>query len=197
MDIPETKLEILTLGRFSISFDGKPVATDWPDETIKVFFCSLLSPLDLYFTYDRICRSMLGVPATQTSRGRLAEDIIRPLNSFLIKELGFNPLIAGPENIRIDQQRIHVDALEFHSAVVEGIRLLSLGKHSAASEEFSRADSLYAGSYLPEMPGKIISNTRNELESLYRYAVMKNIRKAAVRLTRTTQRVPAQIRRVA
>lgn len=170
--MPDTTLEILTLGRFGISVDGKPVATEWPDEKVKGLFCSLLSPLDLYFTWDRICRSMLGVPATRSSKCELEEIFIRPLNSFLIKELGFNPLIAGHENIRIDQQRIHLDALEFYSTVVEGLSLLSLGNNAAALENLTRANSLYAGCYLPGIPGKIIKNTRNDLESLYRTAVM-------------------------
>jgi hypothetical protein len=170
MDIPVTMLEIRTLGRFSISVAGKPVATVWPDESVKMLFCSLLSPLDLFFTYDRICRAMLGVPATETSRRRLDETFIRPLNTFLIRELGFTPVITGQENIRIDKHHIHIDALEFHSTVVEGLRLLSLGDNDAALEKLSRANSLYAGSYLPGMDGKIIANTRNDLESLYQTA---------------------------
>lgn len=176
MNIPGTTLKIVTLGCFSITVAGKPVATDWPDETLKVFFCSLLSPLDLYFTWDRICRSMLGVPATRTSRRRLEEIFIRPLSSFLLKELGFNPLIAGHENIRIDQKRIHIDALEFHSSFVEGLRLLSLSNYAAALEKFSKANSLYAGSYLPGMSGKIIESTRKDLESFYRTAFMDGVR---------------------
>jgi hypothetical protein len=173
MNIPDTKLQILTLGRFSISLNGKPVATDWPDETIKIFFCSLISPLDLYFTWDRICRSMLGVPETRTSRRKLEEALIRPLNSFLIRELGFTPLVAGLESIKINQQRIYVDAMEFHTAAVEGLRLLSLGNSGAALDKLDRAKTLYAGSYLPEIPGKIINNTRIELESLYQTAVLE------------------------
>jgi len=173
-----TTLEILTLGRFSVSINGNPVAATWPDETIKIFFCSLISPLDLYFTWDRICRSMLGVPETRASRRQLEEVLIRPLNSFLIKEFGFTPLIAGLESIRIDQQRIYVDAMEFHNAVTEGFKLISLGNRAAAFEKLGRAKSLYAGSYLPGIPGKIINNTRNELESLYRTAVMEIVPKA-------------------
>jgi hypothetical protein len=192
MKIPETPLEIRTLGRFSISVNGRLVATEWPDETVKVLFCSLLSPLDLYFTWDRICRSMLGVPATITSRHQLDETCIQPLNSFLIKELGFNPLIAGHEGIRIDLQGIHVDAHEFYSNVLEGLRLLSLAKHVAALEKFSRANSLYAGNYLPGIPGKIIENTRSDLESLYRTAVMDGIRHA-----RTAKHFPARLHRAA
>jgi len=172
MNIPDTPLEIRTLGRFSISADGKPVATVWPDETIKIFFCSLLSPLDLYASWDRICRSVLGVSETRACRRQLEESYVRPLNSYLIKELGFNPLITGREGIRIDQQRIQVDAFEFYNTVLEGLRLLSLTNHAAAAEKFSRAKSLYAGSYLPGMPGKIIASTRKDLESLYRTAVM-------------------------
>jgi hypothetical protein len=172
MNMPDTTLEILTLGCFSISVEGKPVARDWPDETVKVFFCSLLSPLDLYFTWDRVCRSMLGVPETRTSRRQLEELFIRPLNNFLIKELGFNPIIAGREDIRINQQCIHVDVLDFHKTAVEGLRLLSLGNHTAALEQLSRAKSLYAGCYLPGISGKIINNTRNELEALYQSVVM-------------------------
>jgi hypothetical protein len=175
MNIPDTTLEILTLGRFSISAGEKPVATDWPDEAVKVLFCSLLSPLDLYFTWDRICRSMWGVPETPANKRRLEEIIIRPLKSFLIKELGFNPLITGQEGIRIDHQRIHVDALEFHSSVVEALRLVSLGNHAAALDKFRKADLLYAGSYLPGMPGIIIEHARTELESVYHNAVMDAI----------------------
>jgi two-component SAPR family response regulator len=173
MNKPDSTLEIQTLGRFSILVNGKPVATDWPDETVKVLFCSLLSPLDLYVTWDRICRSMWGVPATRASRRRLEEIFSRHLNSFLIKELDFNPLITSQDGIRIDQQRIHVDAYEFHSTAVEGLRLLSRGNRAAASEQFSRAKSLYGGIYLPGINGKIIENTRNDLESLYLNAILE------------------------
>jgi hypothetical protein len=174
MNIHDTTVNILTLGRFSVSYNGKPVVSDWPDETIKVFFCSLISPLDLYFTWDRICRSMLGVPETRSSRRQLEELLIRPLNSFLIRELGFTPLVASLDSISINQKRIYVDAREFQSAVVEGLRQLSLGDHAAAHIKLDRAMTLYAGSYLPGIHGKIIANTRNELESLYRTASMES-----------------------
>ena len=177
MNSPDATLKILTLGRFSIFAEGKPVAKEWPNETLKELFCSLLSPLDLYFSWDRICRSMWGVPATRTSRRLLEESLIRPLNRFLIKELGFNPLIFGYEGIQIDHKRIHIDAVEFHSAVVEGIRLLSLDDRPAALDNLNRADSLYAGNYLPGMQGKIIENARNDLRSLYRTAVIKSVTK--------------------
>lgn len=172
MDIPGNTLEILTLGRFSISLNGNPVAANWPDESIKSFFCSLLSPLDLYFTWDRICRSIWNVPVTRTSRRRLEENIIRPLNIFLTRELGFNPLVAGKDGIRIDQRGVHIDAHEFHSTVVEGLGLLTLGNYAAALEKLKRSDVLYAGSYLPGMSGKIIENARRDLDSLYRTAVL-------------------------
>jgi hypothetical protein len=175
MNKPVYALGIQTLGRFSVSVDGRAVANVWPDEAIKVFFCSFLSPLDLYFTWDRICRSFLSVAETRSSRRQLEELYLRPLNHFLLKELGFNPLIAGAEGIRIDPQGIYVDVFEFHHAVVEGISLMSLGNHDDAREKFSRANLLYAGSYLPGMPGKIIENTRLELESLYRTAVKDGV----------------------
>jgi hypothetical protein len=171
MNNSDTTLEIRTLGRFSISIDGKQVAAEWPAETIKVLFCSLLSPLDLYSTWDRICRSMWDVPETKTNRHQLEELFIRPLNSFLIKELGFSPLITGHEGIRINRKRMHLDVLDFYRAVVEGNSLLSNGNHGAAAAKFRRADSLYVGNYLPGMPGKTIENTRNGIELLYRTAV--------------------------
>jgi len=174
MGIPETTLEISTLGRFSISVDGKPVATEWPNETVKIFFCSLLSPLDLYVTWDRICRAILGAPDTRVRRRRLENTFIRPLNSFLVKELGYTLLVTGRDGIRIEQQGIHVDAIEFHRAVVEALRLLSVGSHAAALEKINLANSLYGGSYLPGISGKIIDNTRNELESLYNMALLGN-----------------------
>ena len=175
MDEPVTTLKIQTLGRFSINRDGKPVATDWPDESLKVFFCSLLSPLDLYFSWDRICRSMWEIPTVSISKHQLKERFLRPLGMFLVKELGFNPLIEDPEGIRIDRQGVHVDAREFYSTVLEGLRLSSFADNSAAREKFNRANVLYTGSYLPGIPGKITENARRDLEALYRTAVMDAI----------------------
>lgn len=175
MNIPDTTLEIETMGRFNISVDGISVATNWPDETVKVFFCSLLSPLDLFFSWDRICRSMLDEPESRNSRRRLDEICVRPLNRFLLKALGFNPVVAIPEGIKIDPLGIHVDAHEFYSSALEGLRLLSIHDRSGALVEFDRAASLYAGSYLPELSGKIIEHTRYDLESLYQTAVVKNL----------------------
>ncbi len=192
MNVPDTTLKIQTLGRFSVSVAGKPVAADWPDETLKVLFCSLLSPLDLFFSWDRICRSMMGVTATRASRRQLEETFIRPLVRYLIKELGFNPIITEPEGLRIDQQGIHVDAFEFYNTALDGLRLLSLENRTAAFEKFTKANALYTGSYLPGIEGKIIASTRNDLESIYRTAVMEGIivRPAAVSPARTTRHIP-------
>ncbi|MDU0460135.1 MAG: hypothetical protein RW306_15520 [Geobacteraceae bacterium] len=173
MNTPDITLEIQTLGRFNIYAAGKAVTAAWPSEEIKVLFCSLLSPLDLYFSWDRVCRSMLGVPATKNSRQQLDEYFILPLEKFVTRIFGFNPVIKGPEGIRIDHQRIHVDAQTFQSTIVEGLRLMSVGECDVAREKFSAADSLYGGSYLPGVPGKIIANTRNELESLYRTVIVE------------------------
>jgi len=172
---PVTTLKILTLGRFSINIDDHPVATDWPKESLKVFFCSLLSPLDLYFSWDRICRSFWDTPISEASKHRLDEKIIRPLSIFLTTELGFNPLRAGDEGIRLDLQHTYVDAHEFYRTVLEGLRLSSFADSSAAFEKLSRASALYTGSYLPEMHGKIIENARDGLEVMYRIAVMDSI----------------------
>jgi hypothetical protein len=114
---------------------------------------------------------MWAEPVTQC-RQQLEEILIQPVSSFLMKELGFNPVIIGDEGIKIDQRSVHIDSFEFHSAALEGLRLLSLNSHAAAFEKFSRAKSFYLGSYLPGMTGKIISNTRNELESLYLTAIL-------------------------
>ncbi len=167
-------LEIQTLGRFSMSVSGKVVVSEWPDETFKLLFCSLLSPLDHSFTWDRICRSMWGVPVTPTNRRQLEKFLIQPLTKFLVKELGFNPLITDAEGIIVDQKRIHVDAQEFYSTALEGLRLMFLDKHDAAMVKLNWAKLLYTGSYLPGMPGKIIENTRHDLD-LYRAAVVDRI----------------------
>lgn len=175
MNKPVYALDIQTLGCFSLSADGQTVTADWPDERIKVLFCSLLSPLDLYFTWDRICRSLLDGPETRSSRRQLEEVYIRPLNHFLIKVLGFNPLVLRPEGIKIDSQGIHVDVFEFHHAVIEGLNLISLGNLDDAREKFTRANSLYVGSYLPGIQGKIIEHTRIELAALYQTAVKDGV----------------------
>lgn len=198
MEITDTALKILTLGRFSITSNGNPVAAEWPDESVKLFFCSLLSPLDLYFTWDRICRSMWNVPETRTSRRRLDDTIIRPLNSFLVRELGFNPLVTGKDGIRIDHRGIQIDAHEFHSDVFEGLGLLTFGNHAAALEKLSRAESLYVGSYLPGMPGTIIESARRDLDSMYRTAVLDGIWHARNNSNAPAiHHVPEQLRRVA
>lgn len=176
---PAARFEIKTLGSFSITRGGKPVATDWPDELVKNLFCSLLSPLDLYFTWDRISRAILNEPETQVSRRHLKENVIRPLKSFLINELGFNPLITCDESIRIDQQLMDVDASQFYISTVEGLKILSCDGFTAAQQNFRRAKALYAGSYLTGMEGKIISNTRDQLESLYQKVVLRNARQVA------------------
>jgi hypothetical protein len=171
MNIPVTAVEVITLGRFSISVEGKTVATNWPDDELKVLFCCLLSPLDLIFTWDRIGRSLWGDSVTE-SRRKLEERLVGPLTSFLIKELGFSPLIVEDEGIKIDQNSLYNDAVVFQNAAVEGLRLMSQGSHAAAFDAFSRAKSLYAGVYLPGITGNIIAATRNELESLYLTAVL-------------------------
>lgn len=178
MDKPDTTVKIQTLGRFSITVDGRPVATDWPNETLKVLFCSLLSPLDLYIMWDRLCRSMWDVPVSRSRKQRLEDHFIKPLKNYLIMELGFNPLLERAEGISIDQQRIQIDAVGFYNTVLEGLRMFSLANHSAALEIFNSANLLYTGSYLQGIPGKIISSSRNELESLYRTAVLDAIPQA-------------------
>lgn len=177
MKYSDTSLKIQTLGRFNISINGKEVATEWPDETSKSIFCSLLSPLDLFITWDRICRSTWDMPVTRTNRRRLEKIMLRPLNSFLVKELGFNPLIIGNEGIKFDYNGIYLDALDFHRNVVEGLRELSLSNFAVAVERIKRANSLYTGCYLPGMTGKIITSTRNDLDSLFRTAVKATLPK--------------------
>ena len=172
---PLPKLKIKTLGGFHIYANGKPVATDWPSETIKVFFCSILSPVDLSINWDRICHSLWGVPANENARNRLDKKLIGPLNTYLFDELGINPLIAVHDGIKIDSDQVHVDAFDFYRSTVEGLKLLSFGQETASDAAFRKADSLYTGSFLPGLRGKIITNTREDLESLYRTAVLRNM----------------------
>jgi two-component SAPR family response regulator len=190
---PAARFEIKTLGCFSITLDGEAVATNWPDETLKTCFCSLLSPLDLYFSWDRICRAMLSVPDTMHNRQQLEESIIRPLKNFLIMELGFNPLLTGEEYISIDQRRAKVDAFEFHSSAVEGLRQLAQGNHAASQQNLGRAKALYAGSYLPGVHGKIIENTRKELEALHQKVILDSARQVAASSDRLHKQAAAHI----
>lgn len=173
MNLFENTLNIQTLGRFSTSISGKVVIAEWPDEKLKELFCSILSPLDLYITWDRLSRSIWEVQATETCREQLEDIFLKPLNSFLIKEIGFTPLIADAEGIKIDHKLIQLDAFDFNGAVLEGLKQLSLGKEQAAFQQFIMAKSLYSGSYLPGMLGKIIANTRKELESIYQITINK------------------------
>lgn len=172
MTMPAITCEITTLGGFGIRADDKPVALPWPDETLKVLFCALLSPQEMCIDWDRICRSTWGKPATPDNRNRLEDTLIQPLSRFLIRELGFDPCIKVAEGIRLDSRYIHLDAGEFYTTAVEGVRLMSLGNHVAAFEKLQRAKTLYAGYYLPGIPGTIVAETRNDLEALYLHAIL-------------------------
>jgi two-component SAPR family response regulator len=172
MKLPVNTMYIKTLGSFCMYADGVPVTTEWPDDTLKVMFCSLLSPLDSSVTWDRICDSLWGKPATSENRLQLEESIVQPLTGFLVRELGFNPFVAEDDGIRIDRQHIQLDAHEFHGAAVAGLQLWSRDNNCAAYEKFNRAKTLYSGCYLPGMSSKIIKNTRNDLESLYLSAIL-------------------------
>ena len=194
MEQPDIILEIQTLGRLSISVNGIPLAVHWPDKNIKTFFCSLLSPLDLYFAWDRICRSILGEAETRKSRRTLEKTIVRPLDTFLMKEFGFKLLIEDNEGIRIDRRLIHLDVIDFYSSVMEGLRQLSHGNHIAAHDSFNKAKSLYSGCYLPEEPGKIIANTRKELESIFSTVIVGRTRTNPIPLSRAARYVPEIIR---
>jgi len=174
MNNSDTTLEIRTLGYLSISIDGKQVATDWPNDTIKTLFCSLLSPMDVHLSWDRICLTMWDIPDSRIVRNRLEELFIEPLNCFLIRELGVNPLISDDEGMTLDQQHIHLDALDFYRAAVEGNRLLANGNNSAATTMFRKADQLYTGIFLPRMYGTIIEKCRTDLEQLHRTVVKAN-----------------------
>jgi two-component SAPR family response regulator len=173
VNITGTKLKIHTLGCLGFSIEGKPVAVHWPDEALKVLFCSLLSPLNLSITWDRICRALWGVSETPSSRQQLEDTLILQLDCYLNEELGFNPVTSGDAGIKIDYQHIYVDAFEFHQSALEGLRLLSFSNYAAAQENFCRARTLYGGRYLSEISGKIIANTRTGLESLYRTTVLE------------------------
>lgn len=74
---------------------------------------------------------MWDIPAKPDSDLGMEEIFVRPLRSFLIKEFGFDPLISGVDGVRFDQGRITLDALEFHSAAVGGLRKLSLDKRGS------------------------------------------------------------------
>jgi hypothetical protein len=129
------------------------------------------------------------------NRQQLEENIIRPLKKFLIMELGFNPLLTGEEYISIDRRRAQVDVFEFHSSAVEGLRQLSQGNHAAAQQNLARAKALYAGSYLPGVPGKIIANTRIELESLHQKVILESARQVAASSDRLHKQAAAHIER--
>jgi hypothetical protein len=172
MDIFDSSVKILTLGRFCISAHGAPVTIEWPDEALKAFFCSLLSPQGRHDSWDHICHSTLAEPATQSSRHTLVKEFVTPLIALLVKNFGFNPLIIGHAGIYIDHQSVLIDAFEFHDAALDGLRLLSIGKPAAALEKLSKAKSLYGGIYLPAIKSPIITNTRNDLESLYLTAIL-------------------------
>jgi hypothetical protein len=118
---------------------------------------------------------MWGEPETHFNRIRLEEGLIRQLKSFLIKELGFDPIFSDPEGIRIDCQRLHVDAVDFYRSARQGLKLMTHSKHEAAFELFSRANTLYVGRYLPGFYGNAFVSARNTLEALYQTVIKDTI----------------------
>lgn len=168
---PDAVVNICTLGRFTIVVNGFPVTPVWPSETVKVLFCSLLSPLDVIVSWDRLCRALWGVPEERISRQRVNDIIILPLRTMLRGLFGHDPLVTYADGIRLDHTGIYVDALEFFELVINGVSCEGNGDHAGACNKFFRAEVLYVGVFMPGIAGKIIESTRKELEVLFHTTV--------------------------
>lgn len=167
MQSAERTLRVVTLGRFSIAVGDSEVKIAWPDETARVLFCSLLSPLDESLSWERSCRSLWGLPATHHSKIRATALLNRLQTSFAV-QLGCDPFIVTHEGAALNKGIINIDAHHFHSNVVTGLRLLALGNRSAASQLLEQALAIYDAPFLPGVPGRIVAATRDELDNLYR-----------------------------
>jgi DNA-binding SARP family transcriptional activator len=159
-------VEVRTFGQFTLIVNGSETDTAWPDETARILFCSLLSPLDEYVSLERISRSLWGVPATRTSSMRIM-GIIQKLRLHFLGLGDIDPFIMYSDGIALNQKKFAVDANTFRTLTLEGLRLLAKGKRSEASERLRTAYLIYRAPFLPGIPGKLVDATRDELDGLY------------------------------
>lgn len=166
MTIHQYSLSVRTLGDFTITRDRKTVNVTWPDNAIKILFCSLLSPLDVSISRDRLCKALWNIPASAAGIGRLTS-ALGQLHDVMVRTFGFNPIVFQDDGITLDYGKIYVDARDFHDTAISGFRNFAGGETAAASRLFQAASMLYRGEFLPGMTGRIISATRSDLEDQY------------------------------
>jgi DNA-binding SARP family transcriptional activator len=166
MTIHQYSLSVRTLGDFTITRDRKTVNVTWPDNAIKILFCSLLSPLDVSISRDRLCKALWNIPASAAGIGRLTS-ALGQLHDVMARTFGFSPIIVQDDGITLDYGKVYVDARDFHDTAISGFRNFAGGEIAAASHLFRTASMLYRGEFLPGMTGRIISATRNDLEDQY------------------------------
>ena len=167
MSVPLKTLEIRTMGDFSLMVGERAITAEWPDETTKMLFCTLLSPLDEAISMERLCRSLWEVPATQASMSRIAAKV-EWLSDFFAKEASINPFIINQDHVGIDSRYVRIDAHEFYLHAVKGLRLMSIGNRRGALINLHKADQLYCGWFLPLMDNRVITTTRENLGEIHR-----------------------------
>ena len=161
------ELHVRTLGGLALSKRGVAVTAPWPDTITKELFFSLLSPLDVGITFDRLSRSLLGAALTARTRERL-EMALDSLIRFSREEMGVcAPLVVTPDAVGFKEDFICIDAHQFFEAALNGLSNLSKGEKTSAFHYVCNAMNLYEGEFLPGMNSRIITNTREELAGLH------------------------------
>lgn len=162
------ELHVRSLGGLALSQRGVAVTAPWPDKITKELFCSLLSPLDICITFDRLSRSLLGAPLTARTSERL-EMAIDSLIRFTSEEMGVSdPLLVTPDAVGFKGDSICIDAHQFFETALKGLSNLSKGEKGAALQHVCKAMDLYEGDFLPGMNSRIIVDTREELAGLHK-----------------------------
>lgn len=159
------RLEVRTLGDFSLMCGERPVLAPWPGRTVQMLFCTLLSPLDSTFSRERLCRCLWGRSSTSQTLGHL-DETFDCLVRFLGKETGGNPFSLMNEGIALNPALVRVDAFDYYHYALEGLRQLSLGDAALSGRNFRSAVAVYNGVFLPGMHNRIIADARQELAAL-------------------------------
>ncbi len=170
------KIIVSTFGGLSIYFRNAPITIIWESQKARLLFCYLLVTYDQWIHRDKLidllwpgCNVGAGANNFKTTVSRLRK-------SFTGAQC-VNPVITQGEGVRININAFSLDASQFRSKAITGIKLQARGELKSARQYLEAAQDLYMGDFLSEEPfNTFITATRNELAEL-NSAVIRSLEK--------------------
>lgn len=176
LPVARPRVTIVSLGRFEMRYDGRPLPADVvPPRTLALFKSLLSHPRRVVQADELMERFWPDLPAP-SARHNLSEHI-RKLRRAL------NPQNTGNEDsflVRVGTgYRLHFerdadfDALEFERLASEGRQAAEGGDPERATARYLRAEEVYGGDYLPDDPfDDDLELRRRDLRAAWRRLVL-------------------------